>query len=495
MEFGILIAFLLALVLIIWLISKYVRVGFFRKSEKREVTSSTELEDEKQPSLQPEKEERPAELEEAVELADSEEAMRMYYDDDGEVEHAQPEVEYEHEYEYEYSGEEDTYAESADPEYENELSPPASKTDEIKIGREPKFNLFEEFDSGGTAPETSSIFGDVPNIVKKPVSYSEEPLGFQPEFNFDQEFPKYQNSDDRVIDMIAWFPKSTDNFRRTDLLRLYRNLKNPVERPHAVMGLSLETGAWINVHSKHAPPVYSDLILTMQLVYKGKPVSEEDWWRFIQMVEHYSEKLRRDFCLSSSFENVLEESKKLSGEVKHLDLLAVLILKAEHGIVFSSQGASYLAREFGFKQQQGRYVYDKIEDISGTPRYLFSVVPTIEENKEITRDIGVSPNLNALILCSNLNCVNDPEYAFKAMVDTAHDLQDRISVRLVDHNYVPIESEALGRINDYILEFVQNMKNSGFTPGSEVSTRLFGSSYEHTTPFVDSDSSFFRIER
>ena len=493
MEFGILIGSLLALVLVIWLISKYVRLVFFRKSEKSEVTSPAELEDEKQPSSQPAEEEMSAELEETVELADSEEAMRMYYDDDGETEYTQPESEYE--YEYEYGEDENTYAEPAEPEYEEQQSPPTSITDEIKFGREPKFNLFEEFDSGGAAPETSSIFGDVPNIATKPVSYSEEPLGFQPELNFNQEFPNYQNSDDRVIDMIAWFPKSRDSFRRTDLLRLYRNLINPVERPHTVMGLSVETGEWINVHSKHAPPLYSDLILTMQLVYKGKPISEEDWWRFIQMVEHYSEKLRRDFCLSSSLEIVLEESKKLSREVSQLDLLAVLILKAEHGIVFSSQGASYLAREFGLKQQQGRFVYDKIENISGTQRYLFSIVPTIEENKEITQDIGVSPNLNALILCSNLNCVNDPEYAFKSMVDTAHDLQDRISVRLVDHNHVPIESEALGRINDYILEFVQNMKNSGFTPGSEVSIRLFGSSYEHTKPFVDTDSSFFRIER
>ena len=305
---------------------------------------------------------------------------------------------------------------------------------------------------------------------------SEDDKPIQTELEISVVFPDYRGSSDREIDVIGWLPGETDVIRRMDVLTIYRNLDFQLEPPHAIIGLDVDDGKWSNLEETDVMSKYTDLIFTMQLSYKGKPVSEKDWWKFSTMVESIANALSRQFHFSMTTDTVIREARLLNEQIWNFDLQAVLILKSDHGGQFSQKSIEYLAREYGLQERRGTTVYDRFDPGSSQQVPLFSIVPMNDGNVLLAKELWKDADMRTMILFSNLACVTNPRLAFDTMFDIAKDLEDRLAVRLIDQNHNVVNMHSISLIRSKIDEFIGHMAEYGITPGSEVALRLFESS-------------------
>ncbi len=300
-----------------------------------------------------------------------------------------------------------------------------------------------------------------------------ESTPLQSELEFDVSFPDFRGSDDRQIDVVGWLPESNGPAKRMDVLAIYRSLAVKIRRPHSLIGLDVNTGKWNNLEDDRVAAHYSDLIFTMQLVHKGETVSERDWWQFSSMVEDAAAALSRKCYLSLTIETVLGAARALNEQIEALDLQAILILKSDHNGKISEKGMSYLAREYGLQKRSGSSIYDKMDSESPTAQPLFSIVPMNETNVLLAKELGQQPDIRTLVIFSNLACARNPRKAFDGMVDVAHEITDRLAVKLVDQNHKPVDSKSIVAIQSLIDKFVVDLKECGITPGGDVASRLF----------------------
>ncbi len=300
-----------------------------------------------------------------------------------------------------------------------------------------------------------------------------ESTPLQSELEFGVSFPDFRGSDDRQIDVVGWLPESNGPAKRMDVLAIYRSLAVKIRRPHSLIGLDVNTGKWNNLEDDRVAARYSDLIFTMQLVHKGETVSERDWWQFSSMVEDVAAALSRKCYLSMTIETVLGAARALNEQIEVLDLQAILILKSDHNGKISEKSMSYLAREYGLQKRSGSSIYDKMDSESTTAQPLFSIVPMNETNVLLAKELGQEPDIRTLVIFSNLACAKNPRKAFDAMVDVAHEITDRLAVKLVDQNHKPVDSKSIAAIQSLIDKFVVDLKECGITPGGDVASRLF----------------------
>ena len=350
---------------------------------------------------------------------------------------------------------------------------------------ESEIDLAEESETKFTEPYIEPVQFVPKTEMKIPVHYGREseqeddssdeveskPL--QSELEFGVSLPDFRGSDDRVIDVVGWLPENNGPAKRMDVLAIYRSLAVKIRCPHSLIGLDVNTGQWKNLEDDRVVARYSDLIITMQLVHKGKTVSERDWWQFSSMVEDVAAALSRKYYLSMTIETLLDAARALNEQIEALDLQAILILKSDHNGKISEKSMSYLARECGLQKRSGSSIYDKMDSESPTAQPLFSIVPMNEANVLLAKELGQEPDIRTLVIFSNLACVKNPREAFDGMVDVAHEITDRLAVKLVDQNHKPVGSKSIAAIQSLIDKFVVDLKECGITPGGDVASRLF----------------------
>ena len=297
------------------------------------------------------------------------------------------------------------------------------------------------------------------------------------------ELPNFQNSDDRLIDLVAWLPEGQMPLFRNYIMACFNRCETRPNKPYLLLGQNVDTGNWVALEEDDTGHHYSDLVLTLQLVDENGPVNERDWLNFTNMVLEFSSALGRNNLFSMSMQETLEEAKLLNEMTAQFDQQAVMILKPANDDQFSVRGLEYIARECGMEQVDGN-TYSMNENESQGPQPLFSLVnvnghPAEQSDVEIESERS---SRQALVLVSNLPCVKNPQVALDAMFETAEELKDRLSVELLDQNLNPIDRSSLNLIKDYIEELAEDMNTFGVPPGSQAALRLFKATADEAVP-------------
>ena len=485
MQFTIILGSILLVLLIFWYISKHFKFSHFgQSSEKRSIFRTTgnevvlpqhsprdEMHDDVMlgPVIQ---------VEGDREYDDGESSSDHYFESEVEA------VEFEPDFEFE---EIEETQDQTDAGHREVVGEPATagpfETDEPMD--ESEIGLAEGGETKFTEPYIEPVQLVPKTEIKIPVNYSRnseqeydssdevEATSLQSELEFGVSFPDFRGSDDRQIDVVGWLPENNGPAKRMDILAIYKSLAVKIRLPHSLIGLDVNTGKWINLEDDRVAARYSDLIFTMQLVHKGETVSERDWWQFSSMVEDVAAALSRKYYLSMTIETVLRAARALNEQIRALDLQAILILKSDHNGRISEKSMSYLAREYGLQKRSGSSIYDKMDSEFPTAQPLFSIVPMNETNVLLAKELGQEPDIRTLVIFSNLACAKNPRKAFDGMVDVAHEITDRLAVKLVDQNHNPVDNKSIAAIQSLIDKFEVDLKKCGITPGGDVASRLF----------------------
>ena len=352
---------------------------------------------------------------------------------------------------------------------------------------EPYFGEYANMHSGNGRAENGGNGLYAPTALKVPeysiqngntdsdLTFADEPV--QTELEIDYVFPDFRETSDREIDVVGWLPGDSAIVNRMEVLTIYRNLEFQMEQPHGLFGFDIDAGKWVNLLESNVISHCSDLIMTMQLCYKGKPVSERNWWKFTRMVEQIADALSRAHHFSMSTDEVINQARDLNDQTKDLDLQAVLILKSDHGNAFSNESIEYVVRKSNLQPRSGTSVYDRYDPRTSSTEPLFSLVPVNDSNFSLARELlDEIPDTSTLILFCNLACVDNPRNAFNSMFDFAQDLEDRLAVKLVDRDHNTLNASSLSSIYSKIDQFTEQLKKHDITPGGDVAMRLFQSS-------------------
>ena len=288
--------------------------------------------------------------------------------------------------------------------------------------------------------------------------------------------PQFQESDDRLIDIVAWLPEQDELVAKMQVLSICRPFESTIDRPYSIIGLDVNSGRWSRLDADQVTVTYSDLLLTMQLSYNGQPINMDDWSKFIGMVKESASSLSRTYQLSLSIDEVFQEAECLTERIENLNLQAVLMLRSDVEEQFSQTSMNYVAREFGFERRRGSDIYDKFQYGVRSNHPIFSMINAASSKEILEREIGQTTDSKSLVLFCNLPCVDNPRHAFDLMLDAARELEDRLGVKLVDQNYQTINENSVAKIREIIDEFVAEMIDFGITPGREAALRLFGKS-------------------
>ena len=485
MQFTIILGSIILVLLILWYIRKHLKYSLFgQSSDSRSIFRTTGNE-----VILPQHSPRDEIHDEVMlgpviqvdgdrEIDDGESSSDHYFDSEVEA------VELEPDFEFEETGEAEDKTDAGHREVVGE-SVVAESFEADESMDESEIDLGEQSETKFTEPSIEPVHFVPKTEIIIPVNFGRnseqeddskdevESKPLQSELEFGVSFPDFRGSGDRQIDVVGWLPENNGPAKRMDVLAIYRSLAVNIKRPHSLIGLDVNTGKWNNLEDDRVAARYSDLIFTMQLVHKGKTVSERDWWQFSSMVEDVAAALSRKYYLSMTIETVLGAARALNEQIGALDLQAILILKSDHNGKISEKSMSYLAREYGLKQRSGSSIYDKIDSESPTAQPLFSIVPMNETNVLLAKELGQEPDIRTLVIFSNLACAKNPRKAFDGMVDVAHEITDRLAVKLVDQNHNPVDNKSIATIQSLIDQFVVDLKECGITPGGDVASRLF----------------------
>ena len=485
MQFTIILGSILLVLLILWYIRKHLKYSLFGQSSNSRSIFRTTGNEVILPQHSPRDEMHDdvmlgpvIQVDGDRENNNGESSSDHYFDSEVEA------VEHEPDFEFEEIGETEDQTDAGHREVVGE-SVAAEPFEADEPMDESEIDLAEESETKFTEPYIKPVQFVLKTEMKIPVNYSRnseqkdnssdevESTPLQSELEFGVSFPDFRGSDDRQIDVVGWLPESNGPAKRMDVLAIYRSLAVKIRRPHSLIGLDVNTGKWNNLEDDRVATRYSDLIFTMQLVHKGETVSERDWWQFSSMVEDVAAALSRKCYLSMTIETVLGAARALNEQIEALDLQAILILKSDHDGKISEKSMSYLAREYGLQKRSGSSIYDKMDSESPTAQPLFSIVPMNETNVLLAKELGQEPDIRTLVIFSNLACAKNPRKAFDGMVDVAHEITDRLAVKLVDQNHKPVDSKSINAIQSLIDKFVVDLKECGITPGGDVASRLF----------------------
>ena len=485
MQFTIILGSILLVLLILWFIRKHLKYSLFGQSSNSRSIFRTTGNEVILPQLSPRDEIHDEvilgpviQVEEDRENYEGKSSSNHFSESEVEA------VELKPDFETEKFGEAEDQTDAGYREADGKLVAARSfETDELMD--ESEIDLAEESETKFTEPYIEPVQFVPKTEIKIPVNYDRnseqeddsrdevESTPLQSELEFGVSFPDFRGSDDRQIDVVGWLPENNGPAKRMDVLAIYRSLAVKIKRPHSLIGLDVNTGKWNNLENDRVAARYSDLIFTMQLVHKGETVSERDWWQFSSMVEDVAVALSRKYYLSMTIETVLGAARALNEQIGALDLQAILILKSDHNGKISEKSMSYLAREYGLQKRSGSSIYDKMDSESLTAQPLFSIVPMNETNVLLAKELGQEPDIRTLVIFSNLACAKNPRKAFDGMVDVAHEITDRLAVKLVDQNHNPVDSKSIAAIQSLIDQFVVDLKECGITPGGDVASRLF----------------------
>ena len=294
--------------------------------------------------------------------------------------------------------------------------------------------------------------------------------------------PDFRSSSDRMIDVVAWLPEGPQAQSSNHLLSTYHLCETRLEKSHRLIGMDVDTGNWNDLENNFSANYYTDIVLTMQLVDSAGPVNSNDWLHFTELVLQFSTLLKRPYRLSMSMQETLEEAQFLYEKTADFNQQAIMILRPADNSGFSAKGVEYIARECGFKKlSHDTYEMTETEN-GGHP--LFSLVnyslPKEKIELEEEQVNGEQTKSDVLILVSNLPCVSNPGVAFEVMMETATELQDRMSVDLLDQNFRPFKTSSLSVIKSQINNLADEMSDFGVPPGSQTALRLFRSAVDDT---------------
>ncbi len=294
--------------------------------------------------------------------------------------------------------------------------------------------------------------------------------------------PDFRSSSDRMIDVVAWLPEGQHAQSSNHLLSTYRLCETNLEKSHCLIGMDVDTGNWKDLENNFSANYYTDIVLTMQLVDSAGPVDSTDWLNFTELVLQFSTLLKRPYRLSMSMQEALEEAQFLYEKTADFNQQAIMILRPADNSGFSAKGVEYIARECGFKKLSP-YTYEMTETENGG-HPLFSLVnyslPKEKIEFEEEQINGEQTKSDVLVLVSNLPCVSNPGVAFEVMMETAAELQDRMSVDLLDQNFRPFKTSSLSVIKSQINNLADEMSDFGVPPGSQTALRLFRSAADDT---------------
>ncbi len=289
------------------------------------------------------------------------------------------------------------------------------------------------------------------------------------------QYEKLRNSNDRVIDAVAWLPSDNRVISRMEVLTAYYNCDIRLTAAHQIMGVSCESSDRLSsVFDDEEFTKYTDLYLTMQLVDSHGPVSAKHCLRFQDLVMRMASSLSRDYQYSIAPEETVAEARMLKKAVDELRNEAVLVLMFKVP-TFTDIGYNYIVGEYGFERgADGAYV--RVSDRnSAVPN--FYLIDSKLGARFFSLPLDQSNEHKALIMYSNLPCVNNPVRAFDEMLDAAEDLADRLDARLVDRNFNAIDRDQIPYIRKDIEQYRRDMVKLGITPGGDAAMRLFYASH------------------
>ena len=297
----------------------------------------------------------------------------------------------------------------------------------------------------------------------------------QSEIKMSIEFPNYRESSDIMVDAIAWLPQSSVDTKRAQIVSILNNIGTKTEHPHRVFGHSLDNGKWLDVVQDDSAVHYSEIVVALQLAYRGHVISERDWWKFTCIVEDLAKSLGRQIHWSLTTDEVFDESAYLVEAIEGLDIEAILILQLEEDVKLSEKSLNYFAKEFNLTKRENSSIYDHVEtnSINDVSSVLFSVIPMQESNVELARKYDQFFNPRNVLLICNLPVVRNPRDTFSTMADLGLELADRLNGKLVDQEFNPVDANSISQILSYIDYYVNQLHDVDITPGSKVALQLF----------------------
>ena len=299
-----------------------------------------------------------------------------------------------------------------------------------------------------------------------------KPASVVPYIDVDEsvEFPDLNGQINRDVDMLGWIPDDGSPVSRVDLLALIRSFGEKFDLPVLLYGKLMDSDAWVNFEEDNVSGRYADLMLCMQLMHRGKLITEQTWWRFFNMGEKIANALSRSFYPSLSLESAISESKRIATLVDNLNIQAILILESDNGSQLSGRTLEYLAREYQLAMLYDGRVFEKQDQISPNSAPYFTLT-RIESDQD--HEDGEHDEKGGLVLFCDLPCVSDPLDAFDQMVDFAWTLANRFPLTLVDELRQRVSARDIQTIRTHIESFVDDMSYCHITPGGEVAMRLF----------------------
>lgn len=306
------------------------------------------------------------------------------------------------------------------------------------------------------------------------------------------EFPDSNDKFNREVDILGWIPSEGTTLSRMELLSLIRSFGEKFELPVLLYGQLVDSDTWVNFEEDSVSANYGDLMISMQLTYQGKLMSEQTWWRFFNMGEKIARSLSRSFYPSLSLKSAIRESKRVATFVQNLNIQAVLILESEKGRNLSDRTIEYLAREYQLVKLENSQVFEKLDLMSPNSAPFFTL--TKLENGQNGENGERSENCG-LVLFSDLPCVADPLNAFDQMVDFAWTLENRFPLTVVDEKRQKISSKDIQTIRTHIERFVDDMHYCHIVPGGYLARRLFDEPNPYLMEIDDREVANLSLER
>lgn len=279
------------------------------------------------------------------------------------------------------------------------------------------------------------------------------------------------DSDDRLIDLVATFAGNGTTVQRNQVLAAFRQCPDKLAKPHKLVGRAIDGGGLRALDADSGAAFYSDLYLVMQLADQYGPAGASHWSAFVNVAGYLSNELGREFALSMPRETAFQEASELYRLLSQLDIEAIIVLRSKVAAGITASGMDVIAGEMNFRRDgDGGYAPAADRDGSVPP---FRMMLGSEANRVLALDSDQLEQSNSLVFFSRLPSVSDPAEAFSRMFQTAEKMADRLYAELVDENFQPLTRQQVPAILTHIRQMRNVLIENGVTPGGDVAIRLF----------------------
>lgn len=329
-----------------------------------------------------------------------------------------------------------------------------------KLRHEPKFET-----ETSTGAETEPMVEEGLNIGAHPTGQQEDLFtgdsGHQ---------EREQEDEDKLpLELVARIPGS-NVINRDTALGIYRQFEFEIKKKSRIFGLSHPDRNWRDLEKQPESAQFSDFGVSVQLADRSGPITESELNHFSQMILRFAEVLGRRFKFSISLNDALGYARQLDEFCKNYDAVAILNVVARNQ-GFRGSDIHKCTRELGL-QLNKRSIYEKRHPSVQAGRLCYSMASLTRDGK-LPAPGSEDYVTGGLTLFMNIPRTENPTQIFADMVADAKVLCKQLNGTLVDHNLRGMTQKGLKKISQQIRRIVHEMEQTGVTPGSGKTLRLF----------------------